>query len=152
MTDLQKKAVALHTGGSGCTQAVFCAFADVIGFDFATAHRFATGLGGGMGRCQLVCGAITGGILALGAAFGNNSGADLDAKELSYAKASVLVKTVEKEYGCNDCQNLLGIDISTEEGRARVKEEGLADEVCDKLIARVVELVYTELEAGGFIK
>lgn len=145
MNDIQKRAVDLHAAGSGCAQAVFCSFASELGFDFASAHRYASGFGGGMGRCQLVCGAVSGGVMALGAAFGSDKSEDLEAKDLCYAKVNAFIKAMEKDFGYSDCKSLLGIDISTEEGRARVKEEGLAAKVCDKLIARAIELVQKEI-------
>ena len=46
------KAYELFLSGYNCTQAVVGAFADVIGVDFDTAVRFASGFGGGMGRLR----------------------------------------------------------------------------------------------------
>lgn len=48
-----------------CAQAVLCPFADVIGLDETVLYKMATHFGGGM-KMASVCGAITGGLMALG--------------------------------------------------------------------------------------
>ncbi|PKL26718.1 MAG: hypothetical protein CVV47_01995 [Spirochaetae bacterium HGW-Spirochaetae-3] len=141
MDTIQLKALALHASGSNCAQSAYCAFSEEIGFDFTEAHRSATCLGAGFGRRQLVCGAVSGGALAIGAALGNDSGADLETKERCYGIVSDFVATLEAEFGAVDCRALLGVDITTEAGRAQVKERGLGDSVCNRIIARSVELV-----------
>ena len=79
-----ERALALHAGGSSCSQAVFSAFAEDFGLDPKTAHKLAACLGAGLGRQQLVCGAISGGALVLGLALGNEGGADQAGKERAY--------------------------------------------------------------------
>ncbi len=133
--------MALHAQGSNCAQSVLCAFSGCMEFDTALAHRLATGLGAGLGRRQLVCGAVTGAAMALGAAYGNDDGTDLEAKEDTYARVAALVGTVEREFGSCDCAALLGEDLSAEEGRAAVKAKGLSETVCNRVIARCVGLV-----------
>lgn len=133
--------MALHAQGSNCAQAVLCTFSGCMNFDTVLAHRLATGLGAGLGRRQLVCGAVTGAAMALGAAYGNDDGTDLAAKEDSYARVAALVETIEREFGSSDCATLLKEDLRTEKGRAAVKAKGLSETVCDRVIARCVGLV-----------
>jgi C_GCAxxG_C_C family probable redox protein len=141
MESITDKARALHASGSNCAQSVVCAFAEELGIDFVTAHRYATCLGAGFGRRQLVCGAVSGGALALGAALGNDTGADLETKEKCYATVSRFVGAIEAEFGCSDCATLLGVDLNTESGRAEVKAKGLNVSVCERIIGRSAELV-----------
>ena len=44
-----EKAVALFESGCNCAQAVFAAFADLVGMDEATALRLSSSFGGGIG-------------------------------------------------------------------------------------------------------
>ncbi len=141
MKSIADKANALHATGSNCAQSVVCAFVDELGIDFVTAHRYATCLGAGFGRRQLVCGAVSGGALALGAALGNDSGADLETKEKCYAVVSRFVAAIEAEFGSSDCSTLLGVDLNTASGRAEVKAKGLDVSVCGRIIGRSAELV-----------
>lgn len=148
METIQQKAAALHASGSNCAQAVLCAFSDELGFDFAQAHRLTTCMGAGLGRRQLLCGAVSGGALALGAALGNDSGADLAAKERCYAIVAEFVATIEAEFGFSDCRSLLGVDISTEAGRTEVKTRGLGASVCDRIISRSADLAEQAIAAS----
>lgn len=136
-----KKSLALHEEGSNCAQSVLCAFAGEYGFDGLAAHRLATAMGAGLGRRQLLCGAVSGGAMAIGAALGNDSGADLEAKERCYAIVAAFVDKLESEFGPSDCRSLLGVDLNTPEGKAEVKARGLGASVCDRIIARSTQLV-----------
>jgi C_GCAxxG_C_C family probable redox protein len=144
-----EKAVALHRGGSACSQAVFTVLAEELGLDPRVAHKLSTGLGGGIGRLGLACGAITGGVLALSLAFGSEDGADQDAKLGTYARVAALVKAMEAKHGSSQCRVLLGgADLWTEEGRAAVKAGDYSDKVCNALVADVVEYVDKEIAEG----
>jgi C_GCAxxG_C_C family probable redox protein len=144
-----ERAVALHNGGSSCSQAVFTVFAADFGMDERLAHKASTGLGGGIGRLGLTCGAITGGVLALSLAFGNESGADQDAKLKTYEIVSKFIADMEKKYGSSQCRILLGgADLWTAEGRDAVKARGLTDRVCNRIVADVVDYVEALVSKG----
>lgn len=148
-----ERAAAIHASGSSCAQAVFAAFAEDLGLDEGTAQRIASGLGAGYGRLQLTCGAVSGGVLALGLALGNARGEEQDRKEAAYAASRWLVEAAEAEFGSSDCRALLrGADLMTEEGKARVKAEGLSGLVCKPIVARCVELAEEGLAAAGLIR
>jgi C_GCAxxG_C_C family probable redox protein len=150
MASRTERAQALHAAGSACSQAVATVFADELGMDPALMHRLATGLGGGFGRKQYLCGAVSGACLVLGLAYGNDSGAWQDAKLDTYAKVHAFISGIEAEKGASDCRTLLGgEDLGSEAGRARVKELGLSAKVCDPLIARCVERLEAILAAEG---
>lgn len=140
MDTIRERALAAHGSGSNCAQSVLCAFADELGFDERQAHRLATGLGAGLGRRQSLCGAVSGGAMALGFALGNDDGTDLDAKERCYRAVKDYVEGFESEFGSLECRTLLGVDLGTEEGRAEHKARCLSVAVCDKLIGWACEL------------
>jgi hypothetical protein len=56
-----------------------------------------------------------------------------------------LVQSFDREFikicGTDQCSELLGEDLNTEEGRNRIKEKGLSDSVCNKCIALAVTLL-----------
>ena len=106
-------------------------------------------MGAGMGRRQLLCGAVSGGALALGAAFGNEDGSDQTAKELSYEVVRDYLRRVEAETPSTECRTLLGVDLSTPEGREETKKQGLTAKICDPLIGRCAEIVEAILVERG---
>jgi hypothetical protein len=69
-------AVEKFLAGYNCAQAVLYAFCDDLCLDKDAALKLACGLGAGMARRQEVCGAISGGIIALGLKHGRGEGQD----------------------------------------------------------------------------
>lgn len=144
-----ERAVMLHNDGSACSQAVFAVFAPSLGMEERLAHKTATGLGGGVGRMGLTCGALTGGALALSLAFGSESSADQQAKLDTYERVSKLVAGIAARHGSTECRVLLGgVDLWTEEGREKVKSEDLTGKVCNRIIRDVVEYIEAALPQG----
>ncbi|MCX7027198.1 MAG: C-GCAxxG-C-C family protein [Spirochaetes bacterium] len=137
-----ERAVALHLGGSACSQAVFSVFAKDLGMDEKVAHRLSTGFGGGVGRKGLLCGALSGGVLAISLLYGGETGEDQEAKLKTYAVVTKFIGEMEKRHGSTQCRALLGgIDLWNEADQAMMKAEGLSGKVCNALIADVVEYV-----------
>lgn len=59
-------AVEYFNGGCNCAQAVLSALIDYTGLDVETSQRLASGLGGGIGNANSICGAISGTVMAFG--------------------------------------------------------------------------------------
>jgi len=70
MKNKKETAVKKFLENYNCAQAVFYAFSDDLQFDKNAALKMACGFGAGMGRKEEVCGAVTGGIIVIGAKFG----------------------------------------------------------------------------------
>ena len=58
------KAIEKHCKGYNCSQAVLCAYHDLIGLEEEQAFRLAEGFGSGMGGLRDTCGAVTGMFMA----------------------------------------------------------------------------------------
>ena len=58
MSERTKKARELFVCGYNCSPAVVGAYSDLFGMEPEAAMKFAEGLGGGMGRMRLTCGAV----------------------------------------------------------------------------------------------
>ena len=104
----------------------------------------ATGFCGGMSRTAGLCGALVGGIMALGVVYGRNSSEDSHKK--IYALTERLVRDFEKEFGSRNCSDLLGCDISTREGEAVFEADKLLKTVCLDITVKTTELVMQVLE------
>lgn len=103
------RAEELFRSGCACSQAVFCAFAEEMGMDQATAMKVASGLGGGVGRMREVCGAITGAAMAIGLKHGNATGDDAAAKAKTYELIQKVAGRFRAENGSIVCRELLGL-------------------------------------------
>lgn len=112
-----------------CAQSVVVPFAAAAGVPEETALRFADGFGGGMRRAS-VCGAVTGGIMALGLfSLG-------DPKTLgAYHR-----RLKERHDGMLDCADLLRVNAAA--GREKKPH-------CDAMVFECVELVEEILRENG---
>ena len=141
-------AVEKFLSGYNCAQAVLYAYGPDLGLDGETALKVATGLGGGMGRRGEVCGAVTGGILALGLKHGRGNQADKSVAEQAYQRTRELMAEFERVHGSCTCRTLLcGCDLQTPEGQRRFKEEDLHRKVCVKCVQTVGEILAGMLDA-----
>jgi C_GCAxxG_C_C family probable redox protein len=140
MTTRGETAVEMLLTNYNCAQAVLYAFCDDLGFDRDTALRMACGFGAGMARKQGVCGAISGGMLAIGLKYGRGQGQERAATEDTYEKVRELMSRFESKHGSCLCKTLLnGCDLNTPEGQQYFKENDLLNGVCARCVQTVVE-------------
>ncbi|HDP25792.1 MAG TPA: C_GCAxxG_C_C family protein [Deltaproteobacteria bacterium] len=136
------RAVQKFLGGYSCAQSVFSSFCDDLHIDENTALKLACGFGAGMGMKEEVCGAVTGGILVLGAAYGRGTHDDRKATEKTYAKTRELMERFSEKHGTIICRRLLGgCELMTEEGQRQFKEKDLLNKVCAPCVQTVVEIL-----------
>jgi len=114
-----------------CAQSVVVPFAEAAGIDLETAMKFAAGFGGGMKRAS-VCGAVTGGLMALGL-FG------IDDPE----RLGVYYRRLQENHeGFLDCADLLRINAA----------KGLPKKPhCDAIVYEAVDLVEEILKKEGLL-
>jgi C_GCAxxG_C_C family probable redox protein len=128
--------------GYNCAQSVFFSFCGDFRIDEDMALKMSCGFGGGMGRKQEVCGAVTGGIIAIGLKYGRGKNDDSTATELTYAKTRELVERFSAENGSFICRKLLdGCELATEEGHKRYKENDCRNKICAPCIQSAVRIV-----------
>lgn len=124
-----------------CSQAVFGAFADDLGLDLKTAFKVSTCFGGGM-RQGGVCGCITASLLVLGMALGFYDSQDRELEVYGNQKTDEFIKRfTEKMEGVTNCRDILGQDISTPQGMAVIRKEGLILKKCPRAINFSIEIL-----------
>ena len=100
------------------------------------------GFGAGMARKQEVCGAVTGGIMAIGLKHGQGREDEKEAKELTYRLAREFMDRFVAEYESCLCRDLLaGCDLSTEAGQKQYRENGLAEKTCRPCVRGAVRML-----------
>jgi C_GCAxxG_C_C family probable redox protein len=128
--------------GYNCAQAVVYSFCDDLRFDKDQALKLACGFGAGMARRQEVCGAISGGIIALGLKYGRGEGQDKALTGEMYRKVQELMTRFEARHGTCNCRTLLnGCDLNTPEGQQYFKDNDLLNVTCKGCVKTVVETV-----------
>ena len=134
-------AVSNFEQGFSCSQAVFGAFADSLGMDRNMAMKVSDCFRSGMCMTD-VCGAFTGGIMALGLKFGRIEATDTAARDLSGKMVGKFTEQFKENTGGKlTCKDILGCDMRTAEGKAKMKEEGIRKKVCTKLVRTAGEIL-----------
>ncbi|MGA3287384.1 MAG: C-GCAxxG-C-C family protein [Bacteroidota bacterium] len=138
----EKESLDYFKNGFNCAQAVFTPFAKENGISESHALKIASGFGGGMGRLQATCGAVTGAYMAIGVKHGKSLGDTGDEKK---EKTYSLVKTFDAEFrkifSTTLCRELLQCDLNTEEGKKYAADNNLTQKVCERCVQEAVKIV-----------
>lgn len=142
MDNKTETAVQKFNSGYNCAQSVLFAYSDDVNIDKNLALRIACGFGAGMGRKQEVCGAVTGGILAIGAKYGRGEDDEKAATEKTYEKTKELLNKFRSKHSTFICLELLdGCDLMTEKGQRYFRENNLKDKICNECVKDVVQIL-----------
>jgi C_GCAxxG_C_C family probable redox protein len=140
MKSKTENAVELFRSGMNCAQSVVMTFSDKLDFDREIAARISCGFGGGMGRLQETCGAVTGSFMVLGTNSCRNHSDNSDRKEAAYSDIQKFSEKFISIYGTMNCKELLNANLRTAEGQQQVKENNLQEVVCEKCIADAIKI------------
>lgn len=116
-----------------CSQAVFAAFSEDYGLPKEQALKIGGCFGSGMRKGE-VCGACTGALMVLGLKYGKSKVDDVESKLKSDKVCDRFLDEFKKENGSYICNELLGCDISTEEGVKYAIENNLFTDFCPKMV------------------
>jgi C_GCAxxG_C_C family probable redox protein len=118
-------------------------------WDCGCIPRIASGLGGGVGRHGEVCGALTGGVLIVGLAHGRDRAEEQEAKGAVHAKAGEFVTRFAEVNGALRCRDLIGLDVSSEDGIREYYARNLLEETCSGIVSNAVRVILELLDEWG---
>jgi len=133
----KEKAISYFRSGYNCSQSVLMACAG----ESEDMAKAAAAFGGGMGRMQKTCGAVTGAYIWFGMAYATGGLPGDTDKTRVYDKVREFNRIFVDRNGSDSCSDLLGEDLSTPEGKGRIAERGLTQKVCEKCIADAIEII-----------
>jgi len=131
----REKALALFAQHYNCAQSTLAGCGSLTGLPDEVAFKAAGGFGGGM-RIGSICGAATGGLMALGAIFPFTDSERPEDKARIGDKTTAFLEAFKAAHGCLDC-----------EGLVRGDKEGAHDTVCPGLVAWAA--AYVEKMSGA---
>jgi C_GCAxxG_C_C family probable redox protein len=111
------------------------------GLKHRTALRVAGAFGGGIGNTGETCGIITGSLMVIGLKYGKTRKNNKKASEKTYALAREFMNEFTARNSSVRCKDLIGCDVSTEEGMERAKELNVGQTICPKYIRDAVEIL-----------
>jgi C_GCAxxG_C_C family probable redox protein len=134
----KEEVVRSFQSGFDCGQTVLRHCAAALGLDEKTAGRISTGFGGGSGRGE-TCGAVIGAYLALGLKYGCDETGEAGAEQKVrwMKKNAEFCEKFQAKYPGFTCREILGVDLSTPEGRKQNQERQLTANLCPQLVADV---------------
>ncbi len=136
----------------GCSQCVLLAIQDTFNLENETVFKSASGLAAGIGLLGSVCGALTGGVMALSLKYGRDLQAfkagDPEGKRLkAYEKARKLYKRFEDEYGsviCKDIQKKIfgrSFNLNDPQDFKEFEEAGAHVDKCPGVVGRAAQWI-----------
>jgi C_GCAxxG_C_C family probable redox protein len=124
-----EQTVDLHRNqGLNCAQALLTAFGQNLDIDPNTAKMLGRSLAGGIGLRADTCGYLTAACLILAKA--NDQADEAQARKDTFAAVKELFKKFEEKRGATACRDLLGADMSTEDGNKKIDDQGLVAKTC----------------------
>ena len=79
--------------------------------------------------------------MAIGLKYGNDNSKDQDKKEKTYNKVLEFIEKFKQKNSSILCRELLGLDLSTEQGRTEAKNKNLFKTLCPEFVKNAVEFV-----------
>ncbi len=129
MENTIKRSKALFDEGFGCAEAVLMAVAEYKNIQSELIPRIATGLCGGVSKTNGMCGAVSGGVLAISMIYGRNKVED--SRDDLNTKTQAFIKEFNEEFGSIACTALSGCDLSTDEGLVKFDKENIHAKCCE---------------------
>jgi C_GCAxxG_C_C family probable redox protein len=128
---------------------VLLAVAESEGIQSDFIPKIATGFCGGVSRTCGMCGAVSGGIMAIGLFAGRSAPTETVAE--SYGMVRKLVEEFGAQFGSTNCQELTACDLGTEEGQNYFKDNNIRQKcrVFTEEATRIsLSLIEDKLRAG----
>lgn len=139
--DRSETALSYFDNKFNCSQSVLTAFAEELGLTEDESLRVSCAFGGGMGRQQHTCGAVTGAAMALGLKYGKGRNDSDDKKLQTYDKTIELFEEFNKLNGSTNCRTLLNnLDMRNEDELRLINEQNLFHSNCRKYVADAVKI------------
>ena len=134
-------AVAMFSEGYNCAQSMLGACGPDYGLPRETAARVALAFGGGIGRTGNLCGAVTGGLMAIGLKCSAKDAKYPAVKAEAYRLAQEFMARFKARSGSLLCLDIIGCDLSTPEGFKYAVESGRHGTICPKALRAAAEIL-----------
>jgi len=138
--DLGEKASNLFLKGFNCSQSVLMTMFEHWGGNNELVPKIATAFGGGIGRCGSVCGALTGGVLAIGVRFGTNE-PSVEKRLQSYELSRKFYEQFEKRNKGVLCKELIGYTLSNPDEYVKATKENVFQKKCAGYVKTAVTIL-----------
>jgi C_GCAxxG_C_C family probable redox protein len=141
MNKKSQQAVETFQNGYNCAQSVLSTFAEELGMNKNACLKLASPFGSGISYMQETCGAVTGALMAIGLKYGKGENGTNEEKERTYDISCHFLAEFKKRHNSVCCRELLGgLNMSTPEGMAKIRELDLFRVRCTTYVQDAVEI------------
>jgi C_GCAxxG_C_C family probable redox protein len=137
---LAEKAAQHFSEGYNCAQSVLLTMFEHWKGANDLIPKVATAFGGGIGRCGSVCGALTGGVIAISIKYGTND-MSLGKRLKAYEVAQKFYRKFLQCHGSALCQELVGYNLSNPEDLKKAQKTNVFEEKCTHFVRTAVEIL-----------
>ncbi len=134
-------AIERFNNGFNCAQSVISSFSDVIDIHEKELLRLSHGFGGGIGKLQETCGAVTGAVMVIGALKKFSNEDDLKKHPDVYKLTQEFVNEFQKQNGSYKCLELLNCNLNTPEGIKVYTDGNYKVTKCSEYIKSAVKIL-----------
>lgn len=134
----KEKALKLYQTGYNCAQSIVGAFEDLLGKKTNTMIDISAGFGGGMGRLQQTCGAVSGAFMVMSSLYNHS---EKSSKEQLTHDIQHFARTFNQIHGNLNCKNLIEYNLNDPEEHEKAKKNHVFEKKCTRFIETSVELV-----------
>jgi C_GCAxxG_C_C family probable redox protein len=135
-----EQAATLFSDGFRCSQAVFEVFAEELGIYPNTARKISIGLAAGSGA-KGECGAVSAAYLVNGLIHGFSHPGDPEQFKIVMMKNIQFLEKFRAIHGKINCQELIGVDLFTDEGKKYFQENDIKTKLCTKFVEDSVKIL-----------
>jgi len=143
-SQVAQRSEELFQQGFSCAESVLQAIAESRGIKSELIPKIVTGLCGGIARTGGICGAVSGGILAINMLAGRNSAGQSTERNVRQVRA--LLSQFERKFGTTNCETLIGCRLDTPEGQQVFKENKLREKKCQMFTKEAARMASAILE------
>ena len=126
--------------GFHCSEAVLIAMAEYLGVTSELIPKIATGFGGGIASTGSVCGALIGGVMAIGIKHGRSEIIQTKANQKTKNLTRQFIQQFKKVAGSTLCYDITRCDFNTLEGKRKFVESGIRKQ-CQTRAAKTVSIL-----------
>ncbi len=141
-------ALAYFHDKANCAQSILLTYGTAEGLTPEQCLRLGSGMGGGVGYKQNICGAINAGALIISLREGNRLIDDTEKKERATWLVGEYVEKCTHRLGSTSCYDILGIDLNDPIQMQKARDAGLFDMVCGNAIKMVCQLLENDYRAN----
>jgi len=135
-----EKGASLFRKGYNCAQSVLLAMQDFWNEEKTLEPKIASAFGGGIGRRGSLCGALTGGVIAIGQKYGSNKPI-INERQKAYSLALEFYDRFQKEHGSVFCRDLIGYDLADSKELKEAWDSNVFVSKCLHFVEKAVEIL-----------